>query len=114
MYSYEYIDNFLDMLKNCEPDEYELIKSKMRSNEYIDNYTILNRNKHRGIKISVDLKFNEYKRALYDEKDVADIQNSENNNCERHEVNDQFWKLSIAVFQPSSANEMNIKHTLKY
>ena len=32
------------------------------------------------------------------------IQNSENNNCERHEVNDQFWKLSIAVLQPSSAN----------
>ena len=41
MYSYEYIDSYLDMLKNCEPDEYELIKSKMRSNEYIDNYNIL-------------------------------------------------------------------------
>ena len=65
MYSYEYIDNYLDMLKNCEPDEYKLIKSKMRSNEYIDNYTILNKNKHKGIKISVDLKHNEYKRALY-------------------------------------------------
>ena len=34
---------------------------------------------------------------------VRVIQNSENNNCERHEVNDQFWKLSIAVLQPSSA-----------
>ena len=68
MYSYEYIDNYLDMLKNCEPDEYELIKSKMRSNEYIDNYTILNKNKHKGIKISVDLKHNEYKRALYKEE----------------------------------------------
>ena len=40
MYSYEYIDNKQDMLKNCEPDEYELIKSKMCSNEYIDNYAI--------------------------------------------------------------------------
>ena len=68
MYSYEYIDNYLDMLNNCEPDEYELIKSKMRYNEYIDNYTILNRNKHKGIKISVDLKHNEYKRALYKEE----------------------------------------------
>ena len=29
MYSFEYIDNKLDMLNNCEPDEYELIKSKM-------------------------------------------------------------------------------------
>ena len=68
MYSYEYIDNKLDMLNNCESDEYELIKSKMCSNEYIDNYTILNKNKHKGIKISVDLKHNEYKRALYKEE----------------------------------------------
>ena len=68
MYSYEYIDNYLDMLKNCESDEYKLIKSKIHSNEYIDNYTILNKNKHKGIKISVDLKHNEYKRALYKEE----------------------------------------------
>ena len=32
----------------------------MYSYEYIDNYTILNKNKHKGIKISVDLKHNEY------------------------------------------------------
>ena len=68
MYSYEYIDNYQDMLKNCEHVEYELIKSKMRSNEYIDNYNILNKNKHKGIKISVDLKHNEYKRTLYKEE----------------------------------------------
>ena len=67
MYSYEYIDNYLDMLKNCEPDEYKLIKSKIHSNEYIDNYTILNKNKHKGIKISVDLKHNEYKRIYKEE-----------------------------------------------
>ena len=30
--------------------------------------TILNKNKHKGIKISVDLKHNEYKRALYKEE----------------------------------------------
>ena len=68
MYSYEYIDKYLDMLKNCESDEYKLIKSKIHSNEYIDNYTILNKNKHKGIKICVDLKHNEYKRALYKEE----------------------------------------------
>ena len=56
------------MLKNCEPDEYELIKSKMRSNEYIDNYNISNKNKHTAIKISVNLKHNENKRALYKEE----------------------------------------------
>ena len=59
MYSYEYIDNDLDMFKNCKYDEYKLIKSKIHSNEYIDNYTMLNKNKHKGIKISVDLKRNE-------------------------------------------------------
>ena len=68
MYSYEYIDNYLDILKNCESDEYKLIKSKIHSNEYIDNYTILNKNEHKGIKICVDQKHNEYKRALYKEE----------------------------------------------
>ena len=43
-------------------------KPKMYSYEYIDNYTILDKNKHKGIKISVDLKHNEYKRALYKEE----------------------------------------------
>ena len=68
MYSYEYIDNYLEMLKNCKSNEYKLIKSKMSSNEYIDNYAISNKNKHKGIKISVDLKHNEYKRALHKEE----------------------------------------------
>ena len=68
MYSYEYIDNYLDMLKNFEHNEYKSIKSKIHSNEYIDNYTILNKNKHKGVKISVDLKHNEYKRALNKEE----------------------------------------------
>ena len=40
----------------------------MYSYEYIDNYNKLNKNKHKGIKISVDLKHNEYKRALYKEE----------------------------------------------
>ena len=69
MYSYEYIDNYKDMLENINDfSEICLIKSKMWSNEYIDNYTILNKNKHKGIKLSVDLKHNEFKRALYKEK----------------------------------------------
>ena len=46
--------------------EFTADKPKMYSYEYIDNYTILN--KHKGIKISVDLKHNEYKRALYKEE----------------------------------------------
>ena len=68
MYSYEYIDNYIDILENSDLYEYELIKSKMYSNAYIDNYTILNKNKHKGIKISLNLKHHEYKRALYKEE----------------------------------------------
>ena len=68
MYSYEYIDNYIDMLENSDLYEYELIKSKMYSNEYIDNYTILNKNKCKGVKISIDLKHNECKRALFKEE----------------------------------------------
>ena len=48
--------------------EFTADKTKMYSYEYIDDYTILNKNKHKGIKISVDLKHNEYKRALYKEE----------------------------------------------
>ena len=48
--------------------EFTADKPKMYSYEYIDNYTILHKNKHKGIKISVDLKHNEYKRALYKEE----------------------------------------------
>ena len=40
----------------------------MHSNEYIDNYTILNENKHKDIKTVVDLKHNKYKRSLYKEE----------------------------------------------
>ena len=40
----------------------------MYSYEYFDNYTIINKNKHKGIKISVDLIHNEYKRSLYKEE----------------------------------------------
>ena len=33
MYSYKYINNYKDMVKNCKSDECKLIKSKMHSNE---------------------------------------------------------------------------------
>ena len=48
--------------------EFTADKPKMHSYAYIDNYTILNNNKHKGIKTVVDLKHNEYKRALYKEE----------------------------------------------
>ena len=48
--------------------EFTADKPKMYSYEYIDNYSIINKNKHKGIKTSVDLKHNEYKIALYEEE----------------------------------------------
>ena len=59
MYTYEYINNYLDMLKKSESDQYKLIKSKMRSNEYIDNYTILKK-KLVGREIKINTKALKY------------------------------------------------------
>ena len=59
---------FKDDLNGKTITEFTADKPKMYSYEHIDNYTILNENKHKGIKISVDLKHNEYKRALYKEE----------------------------------------------
>ena len=59
---------FKDDLNGKIIAEFMADKPKMYSYEYIDNYTILNKNKHKGIKISVGLKHNEYKRALYKEE----------------------------------------------
>ena len=62
------LGKFKDELNGKIMTEFCTLKPKMYSYEYIDNYTILNENKCKGVKISVDLKHNEYKRALYKEE----------------------------------------------
>ena len=62
------LGKFKDELNGKIITEFCALKLKMYSYEYIDNYKIINKNKHKGIKISVDLKHNEYKRALYKEE----------------------------------------------
>ena len=59
------LGKFKDELNGKIITEFCVLKPKMYSYEYIDNHTILNNNKHKGIKTIVDLKHNEYKRALY-------------------------------------------------
>ena len=59
---------FKDDLNGKITIEFTADKPKMYSYEYIDNYKIINRNKRKGIKTSVDLKHSEYKRALYKEE----------------------------------------------
>ena len=94
MYSYEYIDNHLDMLKNCKSDEYKSVKSKIHSNEYINNYIILNQNRHKGVKVCVDLKHNEYKRALYKEKKLG-----MGNNFTMNDLSEELNKPVINKFE---------------
>ena len=48
--------------------EFTADKPKIYSYEYVDSYKIVNKNKHKGIKTVVDLKHNEYIRALYKEE----------------------------------------------
>ena len=57
---------FKDELNGKIITEFTAVKPKMYSYEYIDSYTILNKNKQKGV--CVDLKHNEYKRALYKEE----------------------------------------------
>ena len=59
---------FKDDLNSKIIIEFTADKPKIYSYEYIDNYKIINKNKHKGIKTVVDLKHNEYKRSLYKEE----------------------------------------------
>ena len=63
MYSFDYIDNNIKINK-CEYDE--INKDDKKYDEY--NKIVVNNNIHKGIKKSVCLKHDEYKRSLYKEE----------------------------------------------
>ena len=72
MYSFDYIDNNIKINK-CEYDEYNNIiinendkRIVLKYDEYND--IVLNNNIHKGIKKSISLKHDEYKRSLYKEE----------------------------------------------
>ena len=48
--------------------EFSYLKPKMYSFEFIKNNSIKNDKKHKGIKKSVDIYHNDYKKSLYNEK----------------------------------------------
>ena len=48
--------------------EFCSLKPKMYSFEFIENNSIKNENKHEGVKISVDIFHNDYKKCLYNEE----------------------------------------------
>ena len=75
MYSFDYIDNSIKINKcnKCEYDEYNNIiinendkRIILKYDEY--NNIVVNNNIHKGIKKSISLKHDEYKRSLYKEE----------------------------------------------
>ena len=48
--------------------EFSCLKPKMHSYEYIENNSIKNENKHKGVKESVDIYHNDYKKCPYNEE----------------------------------------------
>ena len=48
--------------------EFSSLKPKMHSFEFIENNSIKNDKKHKGVKKSVDIFHNDYKKCLYNEK----------------------------------------------
>ena len=48
--------------------EFSCLKPKMHSFEFIENNSIKNDKKHKGIKKSVDIYHNDYKKCLYNEE----------------------------------------------
>ena len=59
---------FKDEMKSLIIAEFIGLKPKMYSFNYIDNNIIVNKNTHKGIKESISLKHDEYKRSLYKEE----------------------------------------------
>ena len=59
---------YKDKLNSKIIKEFIGLISKVNSFEYIDNNIVTNKNTHKGIKKSICLKHDEYKRALYKEQ----------------------------------------------
>ena len=62
------LGTFKDELKSKIITEFIGLKPKMYSFNFIENNIIVNKNTHKGIKDSISLKHNEYKRSLYKEE----------------------------------------------
>ena len=64
----KFLGKFKDEMKSLIITEFIGLKPKMYSFNYIDNNIILNNNVHKGVKNSISLKHDEYKRSLYKEE----------------------------------------------
>ena len=59
---------FKDELKGAILTEFVALKPKMYSYEYIENNSIINKNRHKGVKQSCTIFHNDYKKCLYKEE----------------------------------------------
>ena len=59
---------FKDELNGKIMTEFCCLKPKMYCFEYIENNSIKNNTKHKGIKKSVDIYHNDYKKCLYNDE----------------------------------------------
>ena len=59
---------FKDELHGKIMTEFSCLKPKMYSFEFIENNSIKNDKKHKGVKKSVDIFHNDYKKCLYNEE----------------------------------------------
>ena len=62
------LGKFKDEMKSLIITEFIGLKPKMYSFNYIDNNIIVNNNIHKGVKKSICLKHDEFKRSLYKEE----------------------------------------------
>ena len=62
------LGTFKDEMKSLIITEFIGLKPKMYSYNFIENNIIVNKNTHKGVKESISLKHDEYKRSLYKEE----------------------------------------------
>ena len=99
---------FKDELHGKIMTEFSCLKPKMYSFEFIENNSIKNNKKHKGVKKSVDIFHNDYKKCLYNEE----ILYREFYNLQLNKQNiylDKINKIALNSFEPKRYWINNIK-----
>ena len=103
---------FKDELKSKIITEFIGLKPKMYSFNFIENNIIVNKNTHKGIKESISLKHDEYKRSLYKEELIY----KEFYNLQLNKQNIYLDKINKIALNPfdSKRNWINNINSLPY
>ena len=106
------LGTFKDELKSRIITEFIGLKPKMYSFNFIENNIIVNKNTHKGIKDSISLKHDEYKRSLYKEELIY----KEFYNLQLNKQNIYLDKINKIALNPfdSKRNWINNINSLPY